>query len=912
MSREAGTYRVVRGSAGAGVAATANGARSPALAQRFRPPRGLATLIERHGLIERVHEGLKGQLVIVQAPPGFGKTELLAACFRRRQSADDRFVWMAIEEAHSDPCAFLRDLAEALAAPADSADLGSLLAATLAAMAREAGRIVVFLDDFHAAGGAAFRDGVGQLLRRLPDHVCLVIATRRRPDMPLARLRMRNLLTEIRAGDLAFTRGECAALLGAAASADEAARLVEATSGWPALIRLAVPLLREAGDRAGRSQILTGAHPLFREFLEEEFLPEAPPDLRNALQVCSILNEFPLALAAELSGVELEKTALLDIERFAPAIEPVAQRPGWLRLNAILLSMLRERSSLNAPGETAALHIRAANWFVARGVLDKAVHHASHGGDFALAASAIARAGGVNIFLRWGYTFLSRLLAELPPGIVDRSPPLRLCHALALSKQGQIQAAREMLDEIKREAAEGAIAPGDLVEIDIEHIDALIDVYEDLRLDDDKIERFERAVNSHASYDRWERGWMYNLLCIAYQRNGKLMLARRTGLRALACYRDQKSPYAQVFMLAHLGVILTFSGRLAAALDMLRGANRLAQETQWTDENLSALVHIPLALALYHQGAVAEAEALLAAAMPIVSRGEGWVDFFAHGFGTLARARFQLQGLEAGLAVLDQAEELGVERILPRLLTAIALARIELLTRGGLLESAADQMQRLPPIATEGADFPLNEADWPTWRERHEAVLATARLSILRGRPEAAIAPLERLIAEARAREAGLDVLVAEIKLTQALWALQRFDEALASLQRSIALARPQDFVQPFIDAGEAYAKATRAVMRRFGLSTFSADMAAFIVRVNGLGQKRHVTARANAGGSILSAREVEVLSRIDKGLSNKEIARDLGLSEVTVKFHLKNLFNKLGVSRRNLATSVARAAGML
>lgn len=914
MTREASTYRIVRGSAGVNLLAPAKEAAPEALPQRRRPPRGPATLIERRSLLERVREGLNGQLVIVQAPPGFGKTELLASAFRRLQRPDVRFVWMTIDGDDSDPRVFLRDLADALdaPAPAEAGDVEVLLRGVLAAMHMEADRLVVFLDDFQAAEGAAFRDCVGQLLRRAPDHVCLIIASRRRPEAPLARLRMRGLLTEIRAGDLAFTRSECASLLGAAASAEEAARLVEATNGWPALIHLALPLLREAGAAESRSKILAGAHPLFREFLEEEFLPETPPDLRNALQVCSILNEFPVALAAELAGVELEKTILADVERFAPAIEPVAQRPGWLRLNPILLAMLRDRATLDAPRETAALHIRAANWFVERGVLDKAVHHASHGGDFALAAGAIARAGGVNIFLRWGYTFLSRLLAELPPGIVDRSPALRLCHAVALGKQGQIQAAREVVDEIKREAADGATAREGIVQIDIEHIDALTHVYEDLQLDDAKIATLERTAADHASYDRWERGWMYNVLCIAYQRDGNLLLARRTGLRALACYREQKSPYAQVFMLAHLGVILTFSGRLAAALDVLRGASQLTQETQWTDENLAALVHIPLGLALYHQGAVADAEALLAVAMPVVSRGEGWVDFFVHGFGALARARFQLYGLESGLAVLDQAEELGVERILPRLLTAIALARIELLARGGLLESAADQMQRLPPIAVEGHEFALNKAGWPTLRERHDALIGAARLLILRGRPEAAVAPLERLIADAREREGALDVLIGEIHLTQALWALQRFEEALASLQRSIALARPQDFVQPFIDAGEGYAKAIRAITRRFGLSTFSADMAAFIVRVNGLGRKRRAATPASAAGSILSAREIEVLCQIDKGLSNKEIARDLGLSEVTVKFHLKNLFNKLGVSRRSLATSVARAAGFL
>ena len=763
----------------------ASSRREPAPARRLRPPRGLAGALERGELLERIREGLNGQLVIIQAPPGFGKTELMLAAFQRLADPGGGFVWMTLDASDSDPRAFLGDLAIALGgdAPAwlgpEPVNIEALMRAVFARLPQEK-PLAIFLDDFQLPTSEGFRDCVAQLLRGLPDHVTLVIASRRRPDIPLARLRLRNLLTEIHAEDLAFNRGECQAVLGAEVSVEDAMRLRGVTGGWPALVHLAIPLLRQNKDPKDRDKALAGGHPLFREFLDEELLPELPAPLRSALQACSILDEFPLALAADLADVEIDPDLAFDVGDFTPAIEPAPERPGWVRLSPILLSMLRERSIPNAPGAAAALHVRAARWFAERGILDKAVHHASHGGDFVLAAELIGRAGGVNIYLRLGYTVLERLLEDLPPAIVDQSPALRLCHAVALGKQGQVQAARAVVENLKR-GASNADEDGfrtAIFKADLDHIDALIDCYEDQRLGETRIAELEMAAEDHASHDRWQRSWIYNHLSASHiKERSDLFLARRAGLRALASYREQKSPYAQVFMLAHLGTVLIHGGRLAAAVKVLRGADHLVQETQWTDENLAAVVHIPQAMATYLHGNIAEAERMLTQAMPIVSRGEGWVDSFENGFTTLARARFLLQGFEAGLAVLDQAEELAVERDLPRLQLSMSVTRVDLLARGGLLESARDQLQRLPPLSTDPERLVVNLTGWPTWRERLDALIAQARLFALSGLPEAALDVLDAVIADAREREAGLDLLVGEILSTEALWALDRFDE---------------------------------------------------------------------------------------------------------------------------------------
>ena len=894
------------------------------LPHRLRPPRSLVVAFERRFLLGRIEEGLSAQVVSLQAPAGFGKTELMTSAFDQLRRPGDRFCWMTIDEADADAEIFLHDLGASLAL-SDMSPLSTPAAAPVnhvprngtdaaidalrhAILARPSD-VIIFLDDFHVPASPAFRETMGQLLRRLPDSAHFVLGSRGKPDIPLSRLRTRDLLLEIRASDLAFTRSDLQRLLGIALSGDDLRRALEVTGGWPALVHLSLPALLDPTKLSERDEILAGTHPLFRDFLDEELLTDVPAGLRDALETCAILDEVPLDLAIDLAGLDGGPSTLAMIEQLSPVLEPQPQRPRWLRLHPVARAALKARSGLQPISRQAALHVRAASWFAERGVLDKAVRHASHGGDFGLAIEAIRRAGGVNIFLKAGYTVLSRLLADLPNAVIDQSPILRLCHALVLSKQGQVHAAREMIDDLKRAVDP---KPGDADPIpsaDLEHIDGMIDIYEDKNLDDPQIARLRRAAQDFKTYDNWERGWIYNHLCIAYQRKGDLRAARLSGLRALTCYREEKTPYAQIFMLGHVGTVLMASGRVPAAVKLLRDADRLVQETQWSDENVAALVHIPLATSLYHQGQIAEATRLLEAAVPVVMQGEGWVDMFARAFCTLSRARYLTDGLEAGLAVLDDAEVLAIERTLPRLEMSVVLMRVELLTRAGSLDSALHLLARLPPIAENGS---VDDPNWPTLRERYEALTCKARLLVRLGQWQPGLDLARTLVVAAERADAGLDVLAGRVIAVEALWAADCAQEALDTLLAAIAFAIPQKATQVIRDGDAVFANVLRGLIRRFGLTTFRPDGAAFLASILGPLQPRTMGELSSSTAVILTTREAEVLAGLHRGFANKQIARDLGLTESAVKFHLKNLFRKLGVSRRTLALSVARDVGLI
>jgi LuxR family maltose regulon positive regulatory protein len=421
------------------------------------------------------------------------------------------------------------------------------------------------------------------------------------------------------------------------------------------------------------------------------------------------------------------------------------------------------------------------------------------------------------------------------------------------------------------------------------------------------MDRSAQALDPHHAL---ERGWLYNHLCIAYTRRGTLDQARLNARRALECYRDERSAYGQIFMLLHLGLVNTLAGAFSAALDASREAQELVQRSQWSDASLSAIVQIPLAEVLYHQGEVTLAERLLTEAERPLCRGEGWVELYQRLFSVLARSRMRLFGLDAAISTIDRAEEVAIERALPRLALAADIMRIEIFAKAGMLESAEQAAARVAVLLD--TDCPGNLG---TWRERNDLLLARARLRVCQGQYVPAAADLERLSAQADLNGSAYYTLMAAIVGTRMSWESGQHLAALHCLHAAIGLARPHEIVQPFLDEGSAYTAMLRAILRRFGIGAISSDAAAFIARIAGRALVRapgRADMRGDASGQegLFSTREREVLLLLTKGKSNKEIARDLSLAEATVKFHLKNVFGKLGVSRRAMAISVARGFG--
>lgn len=889
------------------------------VAPRLRPPRMLIATVNRPFLLAKLKEGLARQMVVVHAPPGFGKTALLKAAFDLAVSGSpyfgevfdegtDHVGWLTFPQSYADSSEVLADLAAALGA--ERRPGGLTLRDVLEEVAGRPGCSILFLDELDTPALPAFADLLNELFLTAPDNLRIVSAFRQRPKLPLARLAVRGLVTEITAHHLAFTRSELRSLLAPALGNREIDAFARSSRGWPALAQVARDLVSTDSVAAEeRAALLDGAHARLHAYVSEVLAGMISCPLHRMLRICAALDEFSLELAEHLAGQGVLPADIQALDDLFPLVEKGAAGAGWYRLHPVLRNCLAVELAADPQSDIMRLHSDAALWFTQRGLLEKAVSHAARGGNFSLAAQTIRQAGGVNLFIRAGHTVLEALIDDLPANVIHDSPSLTLCYVLMLAKRGNIQAARERLEGLKGSDVLNGPESFNIDRPTLEHIDGMIDIYEDLRLDEEGIRRFEVMAVELPPQSTWDLGWINNHLCIGYTRQGKLDLARRTALKGLACYREEKTVYAEIFMLVHLGLVNSLAGNFSAALTFCRDAEELVQSAQWKDFNLEAICRVASADIHYLQGEISFVEKTLSEAMNPIVRGEGWVEIYVRLFSLLARSRLRLSGLDLAMTAIDKAEEVSVERCLPRLKVAADIMRVEVFAKGGLIESAAAIADRLA-IAIKD---PACHGVW-TWRERNEFRIARARLLTMQGRHRDSMAELERVMADSSANGSGYYLLAAEVLGIRVAWGEGRYTQSLELLQAAIARARSHEVTQFFVDEGLELTAVLRAIIRRFGLKVFSADGVDFLSRVMGQriltpgrrSSRKGLEEKANAAQGLLSAREQEALLLLKEGKSNKEIARDLGLSEATIKFHMKNIFCKLGVSRRSMAVAVS------
>lgn len=887
------------------------------LEARARPPHSMAHTLERRFLLERLNHCLERQVVVVQTPAGFGKTTLLSQAVRQFRAQGVDCAWLTLEPSDGIRSRFLRNLAQALALAGEADGRpwpGALRAAAetddetscailMQAIARRGNRVVLVLDDCHLADTTLFNYGLDRVLRALPDNAKIVLAGRSRPRVLLSVTRARGLLAELYAADLSFSRAETEALLGGRISAADLINLLDRCEGWPAPLQLALQL----GDLGAVGGPGRRMHPVLHEYLNDQVLQPLAPRTRELLVKSSIAPQFCGDLAEALTGANLDRSARAELALLAPLLEPIDGRPDWLRMHPLLRDALAAELEQGGRPAIAELHAAAARWFGGQNDLEAAVRHAGAAGDFTLAAATIQRAGGVRLFIRVGNAALTDLLDKLPTATLHTTYGLRLARAVVLSKKGRLREARRLVDEV-RQASQGALAaPADSRD-DIEHIDDLIKIYEDSEVDAETIAGRELEVERVPVSDTWMRGWIYNHLTIQLCRFGDLGRAQRAAHSSLACYREEGPTYAQVFMLIHLALIGVACGRIAIALEPAREAEGLIETAHAKDAGLLAIAQVPLAEGLYAQNDLVGARRRLDFAIPTMAVGEGWVDIYARALETRIRIALVEEGLGAAIAFLDRGYEIAAARDLWRLRWIMDAMRHEVMCRTNLLVEADELGRALARDVAEGA---TPEGRKLTWRELLVGGITLARGALFRNTPAAALAWLDAVVAQGEALGAYHWVISALVLRAIAQGRSEDADGGFKSFLRAVAIASPQAVVRPFIDEGRAMSSFVRQGLRRFGIGSLSAASTEFVAHILSAASSDGRAAPGRTGG-LLSEREHEVLGLLNHGLANKEIARSVGLSEATVKFHLKNLYGKLGVNSRVMAITVARQQHLL
>src|SRR5436190_13968286 len=280
---------------------------TPILATKLYLPRLRPNVVFRPRLLERLNEGVHRKLTLISAPAGFGKTTLVSEWV---EGIERPSAWLSLDEGDNDPARFLTYLVAALqtiAATIGQGVLGvlqspqpappeAMLTALLNDITALSDQFVLVLDDYHVLEAKAVDHALTFLLEHLPPQMHLVIATREDPQLPLARLRARGQLTELRAVDLRFTPSEVAAFLnqvmGLKLSAEDIAALEERTEGWIAGLQLAAISMQGQQDTTSFITAFTGCHHFVLDYLVEEVLEQQPESIQTFLLRTSILDRL--------------------------------------------------------------------------------------------------------------------------------------------------------------------------------------------------------------------------------------------------------------------------------------------------------------------------------------------------------------------------------------------------------------------------------------------------------------------------------------------------------------------------------------------------------------------------------------------------------------------------------------------
>jgi LuxR family transcriptional regulator, maltose regulon positive regulatory protein len=891
------------------------------LSSKLNPPHYNIPLIERGQLLNRLNTVLSRKVVLVHAPAGFGKTTLLYQWFRQLQGAEALTAcWLSLDSEDQDATRFLYHLLCSIKAQSDAAPDPNLEAGVYDTNARLLkdevhhslaainGRVVLLLDDYHLAETAENNRLLETLIGETSIHVSVVLCSRYKPDINFAYFKCQGHFAELGIDQLRFTEGESSQLFHELAGIEQIAEFHRKTEGWPVVLQLAkLWLLENRGEVQTPLQLYDDVVEI-ADYLSAEILKNLPDHITRVLIETAILDQINGDLANYITERSDCWEIFQSLRKLDALVVSTSAKGGWFRYHNLFSDFLLARLSATGGERVARLHRRASDWFCNHGNVDYAVKHSLKAGDPDRAVAIIEEAGATRIALTGGMPLLRKLLQQLDAEVIYRSPRLHLARIWMLAKEGKITLARALYDDFLA-GQKGTLSQsqGDYSDLAKESLFVslmLTEVYEDRNVHQDEVSRVESIARDVSLVDHWFQGWINNLLCIMHVRRGNLIHGMAVHDSAMHHYQQVDSRYGQIFMRLHLSIIHYMAGRLGLAEEVIGRAHQECKAEFPGDMGLLSLIAIVKASLLFERHQLEAAAEEVFSALDVAEKAEGWVDIYVMGYRTAALIALASGDLDEALVLVERAAKLAGERQLPRLHWHAQCLKAELLTLSGQIREAshAASEQQLPPPA---------ECPFATWREKHLSLVVHSRLLIYQGKSDVVVARL--LPALQKAESYGRQRLAMELSLVLALayFDLDDRDRSVNALRKALHLAVAENFRQAFINEGVLMARMLKTLIRHVGVADMANSTVNFLAELlaaltSGDGQERE------GEQCILSEKEMAVLAELAKGNVNKIIARNLDLSLATVKFHLGNIYQKLGVSSRVMAVAVAKKKNLV
>jgi LuxR family maltose regulon positive regulatory protein len=930
---------------------------APVLTTKFHIPPLRSGVVLRPRLIAQLNEGLSAdhKLTLVSAPAGFGKTTLISEWIvALTPGAGVKVAWLSLTEDDSDLARFLTYLVAAVQTVAPQVGVGVLAALHAAQsqppvtvllttwlndLATISDRVVVVLDDYHAIDSPPIDEALAFLIDHLPSQLRLVITTREDPALPLARLRARGQLTELRAADLRFTPAEAAEFLsqsmGLNLSAADSAALEDRTEGWIVGLQLAAISVRDRTDRSHFIAALSGSHRYILSYLTEEVLDRQPEDIRRFLLDTAILDRLNGDLCSAVTGRADSRDLLEQLLNANLFLLPLDDERRWYRYHHLFADLLRDRLRARQPDRATALHRRASQWYAAAGLVSEAVTHALAAADYDLAARLLED-HATDLLTQGRIKTVENWLQAIPPPLRARSPKANLAFAWMHLMRGALPEAAPYVAQLQALFADYRWSEED-ASLHAEWL--ALQAY--LLITQGKpaaaVTPARQALDLAPAMDDHVRSLAGNALGSAYLMLDDYPQAVEVYQKTIQHSRLAGHIVSEVMGLSVLTQVALQRGQLHTAFDIAaQGVDHL--ERVGSQPPISAMVYGALGQVHYQWQQIEPARRYIVRALQLCALG-GYQNGEIYQRALLSRLLLHEGKLEAARQEIQQAfdlmqsgaptwAQLEVEAQQVRVYLAadrLAAAEAVLIPRGFFFDAEFVY----PDLAEQGLDYTTGLA----YNSALRVVWHRARIKRELNAAPRGIELAGQLITGALRGHylpLALEALVLRAQLHTALGDAQA---GLADIDRAMQLAEPEGFINAFVDEGEtlrlliadcrSQIEKSKHVGSHPSIEYVDKLLAAFARPARLQSETLAPALRYAASAGVknrkseilvepLTPRELEVLRLIAAGDSNQAIADKLVITVRAVKKHTGNIYGKLNVSRRTQAVARARQLGLL
>lgn len=880
-------------------------------------------LVLRKHQLDRLKNHTAVRLIVVQAPAGFGKTTLLRQYCAWREAQGTTVAWLHLEAHYSDPSRFLRLLCEAVAAACPDCDipLAENSSASIQDFVRSVQAVknglVVVVDNFEQAAHAGMEAVIAQLVRVMPKGAQLCIGTRVIPSINLPRLQLREQAVVVNVEGLRFRANETAEFFREFRdiSDEEVDRYQAATDGWPAALQCIRLSMR---GRTGRARALptSGVTPDLIDFLATDVFENLTADFQRVLLEACMPERICPELLEHISACADGEACLNEIEHLGLFLTPVDMDRRWFRFHTVFRQVLltRLRREMSEP-EVLAHQAKIAGWYAAHGFCEEAIIHYIEANDEEAAAHLLN-------------TIINRLVTEerldlivryadrLSPETIQKYEGILNAAIIAYGFRREFAKANRIV-ALRRAALERENAPKEAWGVhNYTRIftNAAQDRVVDIGATGDKVieqlegsEGLEYAVGLNA-----RAYWQYL--------NSHFEEARETIARARALHDEAHNLFGLSYCeWIHANVLAT-QGHNEEALRALKQAYVHNEECATASVTAGSVIAACLAETLYEKNCIAEAETLLNDHLLLLEQ-QAIVEPLALAFLTMARIAM-LRGEEREAEeVLDRMMYLGHRYNLRRLVLYAKAELVRQATLAGDLDKARSRFAGLGHTDADGEEDLVFHAG-----ETEAQTITEARLLILSGRHADARALLQPAARKARMQRRMRRFMKLNLLLAISLNVEGQVNSARRALIEALQAGAPDQFIRLVLDEGPQAVRLlqeARQALPKFPDLPQKDRVSAYLDRLlSEAGEFAPVIIPQDEYAdedepSIplleeLTEREREILRLVSNGFSNKALADRLSLSTNTVKWHLRNIFEKLQISNRMQAVSVARHFGLI